>query len=45
MMITLSSPHPYVPPAAVMLALALLFGVTIFLGTGGPNATSGGLKR
>jgi len=45
-MITLS-PHPYVPPGAMMLALALLFGVTIFLGTGDPNATvtSGGLKR
>ena len=27
-MITLS-PHPYVPPGAMMLALALLFGVTI----------------
>ena len=43
-MITLS-PHPRIPPAAVMLALALLFGVTIFLGAGDPNATSGGLKR
>ena len=40
-------PHPHVAPGAMMLALALLFGVTIFLGTGDPNATvtSGGLKR
>ena len=43
-MITLG-PHPYVAPGAMMLALALLFGVTIFLGAGDPKATSGGLKR
>ena len=42
-MITIS-PHPYVPPDAMMLALALLFDFTIFLGTGDPKATSGGPK-
>ena len=32
-MLTLS-PHPYVPTGATTLALALLFGIGIFFGTG-----------
>ena len=37
------SPHPYVPTGATMLALALLFGIGIFFGTG--RDASGGKKR
>ena len=36
---------PYVPPGAMMLALALLFGETTFFGTVDPKATSGGQNR
>jgi len=41
-MLTLS-PHPYVPTGATMLALALLFGIGFFFGTG--RDASGGKKR
>ena len=37
------SPHPYVPTGATTLALALLFGIGIFFGTG--RDASGGKKR
>ena len=37
------SPHPYVPTGATMLALALLFGIGFFFGTG--RDASGGKKR
>ena len=43
-MLTLS-PHPDVPSGAVMLALALLFGIAIFCGVGDPKPVSGGQKK
>ena len=37
------SPHPYVPTGATTLALAVLFGIGIFFGTG--RDASGGKEK